>query len=132
MVHKKGGLALAEVLQTPDGKSVSDKNQLPVKIIGGDAGGGSSMRFIFGTSDPTPNDGQPGDVFLNTSTGDIFSNVNGTWQKQGNLRGPQGPEGPRGPEGPQGPPGFGTEEQYNEIISRLEALEGEVFGGGGS
>lgn len=43
--------------------------------------------------------------------------------------GPQGPEGPEGPEGPQGPAGadgadgFGTEAQYNDIISRLEALE---------
>ena len=54
------------------------------------------------------------------------------------LVGPQGPQGPRGEQGPpgergpkgdpgeQGPPGndgFGTEEQYNDIIARLEALE---------
>ena len=69
-------------------------------------------------------------------------------------QGPQGPEGPRGPAGadgnpgpagdpgPQGPAGadgakgatgaagkdgadgFGTEAQYNDIIARLEALEG--------
>ena len=59
----------------------------------------------------------------------------------GGEQGPQGPEGPQGPkgdtgapgtdgaDGAQGPkgdtgaPGFGTEAQYNDIISRLEALE---------
>jgi len=104
--------------------------------IGG--GGGSSMRFLFGESDPTESDGQPGDVFLNTNSGDIFSNDNGTWNLQGNLQGPQGIAGAEGEQGPpgndgtdgeQGPPGsdgadgFGTETQYNDIISRLEALE---------
>lgn len=38
----------------------------------------------------------------------------------GGEPGPQGPEGPRGPAGDDG---FGTEEQYDDIISRLEALE---------
>ena len=53
--------------------------------------------------------------------------------------GPQGPKGEQGPEGPRGPAGadgakgakgdpgadgFGTEAQYNDIIARLEALEG--------
>lgn len=67
------------------------------------------------------------------------------------TQGPRGPEGPEGPQGPKGDPGeqgpageqgpkgdvgdrgpagadgadgFGTEAQYNDIISRLEALEG--------
>ena len=51
-------------------------------------------------------------------------------------QGPQGPEGPRGPAGADGAKGatgaagkngadgFGTEAQYNDIIARLEALEG--------
>lgn len=38
--------------------------------------------------------------------------------------GPQGEQGPKGEQGPAGEDGFGTEEQYNDIISRLEALEG--------
>jgi len=40
--------------------------------------------------------------------------------------GPQGEPGPEGPQGPQGEPGFGTEEQYNDIITRLEALESRL------
>ena len=54
-------------------------------------------------------------------------------------QGPKGAQGEQGPEGPQGPAGadgakgakgdpgadgFGTEAQYNDIIARLEALEG--------
>ena len=56
-----------------------------------------------------------------------------------NVKLPGGEPGPQGPQGPQGPPGkdgvdgkdgtngkdgFGTEAQYNDIIARLEALEG--------
>lgn len=49
------------------------------------------------------------------------------------ITGPQGPTGANGKNGAQGPKGdpgakgadgFGTEEQYNDIIRRLEALEG--------
>lgn len=51
--------------------------------------------------------------------------------------GPEGPQGPAGkdgakgakgdtgPAGADGADGFGTEAQYNDIISRLEALEAE-------
>ena len=42
------------------------------------------------------------------------------------MQGPKGDTGEQGPQGMQGPKGadgFGTEEQYNEIIRRIEALE---------
>lgn len=115
-----------------------------VKIIDGGVGGGSSMRFLFGGTNPTQADGQPGDIFLNVNTGDIFENQNGSWEKQGNLKGPkgeQGPEGPQGPKGDKGDPGepgpkgepgpagadgFPTEAQWNELVSRVEALEAKV------
>lgn len=38
-------------------------------------------------------------------------------------KGDTGEQGPQGIQGPQGADGFGTEEQYNEIIRRIEALE---------
>src|SRR5690554_1011695 len=63
------------------------------------------MRFLSGATNPTSSDGQPGDVYLNTSTGDLFRNDNGTWTLLMNLVGPEGPEGPQGPQGEQGPPG---------------------------
>ena len=42
------------------------------------------------------------------------------------AEGPPGPEGPQGPEGPEGPAGndgFPTESQWNDLVSRVEALE---------
>ncbi len=39
--------------------------------------------------------------------------------------GNDGQQGPQGEPGPAGADGFGTEAQYDDIISRLEALEGE-------
>ena len=38
-------------------------------------------------------------------------------------KGDTGEQGPKGIQGPKGADGFGTEEQYNEIIRRIEALE---------
>lgn len=75
-----------------------------VDLLGNSGGGGGSMRFYFGTSDPT-DEGQPGDVYLNTDSGDVFKNENGTWNNKGNLQGPQGPQGNDGADGEQGPPG---------------------------
>ena len=40
--------------------------------------------------------------------------------------GPQGPQGEPGDQGPQGDPGadgFPTEEQWNDLVARVEALE---------
>lgn len=47
-------------------------------------------------------------------------------QGEQGIQGPKGERGEQGPQGIQGPKGadgFGTEEQYNEIIRRIEALE---------
>lgn len=63
------------------------------------------MRFISDAGAPASNIGQPGDVYLNTSNGDLYTNVNGTWTKDMNLVGPQGPEGPQGPKGDPGADG---------------------------
>lgn len=41
------------------------------------------------------------------------------------LAGQPGSDGEDGEDGTDGSDGFGTEEQYNDIISRLEALEGD-------
>lgn len=39
------------------------------------------------------------------------------------IQGVQGITGEKGPQGTKGEAGFGTETQYNDIISRLDALE---------
>ena len=38
-------------------------------------------------------------------------------------RGPQGPKGDKGDAGPAGKDGFPTQEQWNELVARVEALE---------
>ena len=40
------------------------------------------------------------------------------------VDGKDGGQGPKGDTGEKGADGFGTEAQYNDIIARLEALEG--------
>lgn len=80
-----------------------DGKALRVEVLGGI--GGSNMRFLNGVTDPTPDIGAPGDVYLNTTSGDLFKNDNGTWNLLMNLVGPQGPKGDTGPEGPQGEQG---------------------------
>src|SRR5690554_1632713 len=87
-----------------DGEVVYVSPSNPIPTAGG-GGGGGGMRFLSGATDPTSSDGQPGDVYLNTSTGGLFRNDNGTWTLLMNLVGPEGPEGPQGPQGPQGSQG---------------------------
>ena len=113
----------------PAGKHESKWVHYVIPVGGDFSGGGSNMRFLFGESDPTQDAGQPGDVFLNTSSGDLFANENGTWNLKGNLKGPkgdkgeQGPEGPPGEQGPQGPPGQDAEPQFTqEQVDALLAL----------
>lgn|SRR5690625_2983892 len=113
--------------------------------ISGDSGGGggSSMRFISGEGEPDASVGAPGDIYLDTDSGDLYKNTNGTWSEEMNLKGPAGADGADGEQGPQGEPGadgldgeqgpagqdgadgFPTEEQWNELVARVEAIEGE-------
>lgn len=134
-------------------KPFYSKTPYAVTISGEGGTGGGGMRFISGEGEPGADIGAPGDAYLDTSNGDLYTNKNGTWALELNLKGPkgaagaQGPAGPTGPEGaagatgpegPEGPQGvagatgaagaagadgFGTEAQYNDIIARLDALE---------
>lgn len=70
---------------------------------GGGTGGGGSMIYLL-DADPV-DQGNAGDIAINTTDGSLWGNVAGTWTEAGNLTGPEGPQGPEGPEGPQGPAG---------------------------
>lgn len=85
------------------------------------AGGGATMQFLHGTNDPTSDLGRDGDVYLNTSSGDLFKREDGDWVLLMNLVGPQGPQGQQGSQGEQGPPGRGIADitydaDTNEIV----------------
>src|SRR5690606_41840872 len=81
--------------------SVSERNPLPVYVVGG----GGGVNFLSGNSAPTPDVGSSGDVYLNTTTGDLFKKDGDSWNSLMNPVGPQGPQGPQGAQGSQGPPG---------------------------
>jgi len=106
------------------------------------------IQFLNGPDVPTDSLGEEGDVYLNTSNGDLYKKDTNLWKLLMNLKGPQGTAGQngksayeiavangfkgtetewlaslKGPKGDTGPAGFVTEEQYNSILSRLEALE---------
>lgn len=62
----------------------------------------------------------------------VTKNASGDFEYAGASGGGEGPPGPKGDTGPKGEPGetgqagkdgFGTRKQYEDIISRLEALE---------
>ena len=76
-------------------------------VISGESngGGGGSMRFISGEGEPGADVGAPGDVYLNTSTGDLYTNKNGNWTLELNLKGPSGPKGDPGANGKDGADG---------------------------
>jgi hypothetical protein len=69
-------------------------------------------NWYFGTDDPTFVLGSPGDYYLETDTGNIWTKAGASWSVIDNIIGPQGPQGPEGPEGaanmtagPEGPQG---------------------------
>ena len=68
-------------------------------------GGGNGVKFLGGPSDPTGEIGQSGDVYINTTSGDLFKNNDGSWDLLINLVGPQGERGPKGDKGDKGDPG---------------------------
>ncbi|WP_203212925.1 G5 domain-containing protein, partial [Streptococcus mitis] len=75
------------------------------------ADGRNGAELLSGPKAPTADDGKDGDTYIDATTGDVYKKENGTWDKIGNIRGPQGLKGedgvagPQGPQGPQGPKG---------------------------
>lgn len=109
-------------------KPLSINGGIPVTIVGGGTGG-TSVTFLSGTVAPTVDKGVDGDVYLNTSNGDLHKKVSGAWTLLMNLKGAQGIQGIQGVKGDtgatgaKGADGFGTKAQYDDIIARLVALE---------
>ena len=68
--------------------------------------GEPGSKLLFGIDNPSSSLGINNDVYLNTSSWDVFSKVNGSWNKIGNVLGPQGEQGPQGPAGKDGQNGL--------------------------
>ncbi|MQQ68518.1 YSIRK-type signal peptide-containing protein, partial [Streptococcus mitis] len=70
------------------------------------AAGRNGAELLSGPKVPTADDGKDGDTYIDATTGDVYKKENGTWDKIGNIRGPQGLKGEAGVAGPQGPQGL--------------------------
>ncbi|HGL8466632.1 TPA: G5 domain-containing protein [Streptococcus pneumoniae] len=66
------------------------------------ADGRNGAELLSGPKAPTADDGKDGDTYIDATTGDVYKKENGTWDKIGNIRGPQGLKGADGVAGPQG------------------------------
>ena len=89
-------------LETVDPDEYEGRNPKPLLLVGEIPGGEQGPQGPEGPQGPKGDTGAPG-----TDGAD----------------GAQGPKGDKGDTGAPGADGFGTEAQYNDIISRLEALE---------
>ncbi|HEX9080240.1 MAG TPA: hypothetical protein VF795_11665 [Desulfuromonadaceae bacterium] len=49
-----------------------------------------------GSGAPASGSGKDADFYLNTTNGDYYQRISGTWTLKGNLTGPTGPQGPSG------------------------------------
>jgi hypothetical protein len=66
---------------------------------------GQSNQIRSGAGAPSDATGKDGDMWLNTTTGDLYQRTAGHYTIIANLRGPAGSAGAAGGTGPAGPPG---------------------------
>ena len=64
--------------------------------------GRDGKDILNGTNTPTAQDGKDGDIFINTTTGDVLVKKDGTWQQAGNIKGAKGDKGEQGLQGRDG------------------------------
>lgn len=67
--------------------------------------GADGTSLLAGTADPTIDQGNNGDIYINTTSWDIFTKVAGSWTKVGNIMGPKGKDGVDGKDGKDGTDG---------------------------
>ena len=69
------------------------------------ANGKDGKSILSGTGTPSNTTGIDGDLYLDSTTGDLYFKDGGTWKPNGNLKGSKGDKGDTGATGPQGPKG---------------------------
>lgn len=94
------------------------KEELKARLVTGHVITEADIHDILEVAGEPGPQGEPGKDGVDGKPG-----VKGDAGPQGE-QGPQGEPGPKGDAGPQGEPGFITSEQYDDILSRLTALEG--------
>ena len=69
------------------------------------SGSGVPSQWLTGLTAPSDSVGSEGDMYLDTVTGDVYQKTGGTWNLQGNIKGPAGEKGETGATGATGPRG---------------------------
>ena len=64
--------------------------------------GRDGKDILNGKVNPNSSIGKNGDKYVNTETGDVYVKNNGSWQKEGNIKGPKGDKGEQGAQGTPG------------------------------
>ena len=67
--------------------------------------GHNGATILIGQGEPASAEGALGDVYIDTSSYDIYLKLADGWAKQGSIMGPQGPQGLPGQNGQDGQPG---------------------------
>ena len=67
--------------------------------------GKQGSAILTGSGAPSADDGNVGDLYFNTATGDVYEKTADGWSKIANLQGPAGPQGPKGADGTGGTSG---------------------------
>ena len=83
--------------------------------------GRNGAELLSGIIAPTPEDGKNGDTYIDAATGDVYKKSNGTWNKIGNLRGPQGEKGQKGDKGENGKDGRAPKIKVDDIAKSSES-----------
>ena len=83
--------------------------------------GRNGAELLSGIIAPTPEDGKDGDTYIDAATGDVYKKSNGTWNKIGNLRGPQGEKGQKGDKGENGKDGRAPKIKVDDIAKSAES-----------
>ena len=83
--------------------------------------GRNGAELLSGIIAPTPEDGKKGDTYIDAATGDVYKKSNGTWNKIGNLRGPQGEKGQKGDKGENGKDGRAPKIKVDDIAKSSES-----------
>lgn len=95
----------------------------PYFVGGGGAGADGKSAYEIAVDNGFEGDEQ---AWLESLKGEKGDKGDAGLQGPPGIDGKDGGQGPKGDTGEKGADGFGTEAQYNDIIARLEALEGTV------
>ena len=88
------------------------------------ADGRNGAELLSGVTAPTAKDGKDGDTFIDANTGDVYKKENGSWNKIGNIRGPQGVAGEKGEKGDKGENGANGADGKSPVVNVTDNGDG--------